>query len=170
MEFEDIIQFETESTYCDFKATQYSQDPSDKVRDFLVDIMAFANADIDTDRYIVIGIKHKNDVERLFLGIDKNKFSDPAIYQQIVHQNIEPDIDFDYLLFEYMGKYYGIFKIINCNQQPYLMKKDYGDRLKKGDSYIRKGRHNAKMERQDFERIYQKKSSQNTFTGDVEIK
>jgi len=170
MDLEDIIQFETESTYCDFKATQYIQDSKDKVRDFLVDIMSFANADIDSDRFIVEGIKHKNDVERIFLGIDKENFKDPAIYQQIVHQNIEPDIDFDYILFEFNGKYYGVFKITNCNQQPYLMKKDYGDRLKRGDSYIRKGRHNTKMERRDFDRIYNKKSLQKSYIGDVEIK
>ena len=43
-----------------------------------------ANADVDGNRYIIIGIKYKNSGERDIVGIEKEEFVGSAIYQQIV--------------------------------------------------------------------------------------
>jgi len=49
------------------------------------------------------------------------------------------------------------------------MKKDYGN-LKRGDCWIRKGSHNAKMERRDLDKIYEKKHKTTTVSeNDIEI-
>lgn len=55
MELTDLIQYENEKTGLDFKAVMYK---ADKFDDLLKDIMAMANASLEEDRYIVVGVKH----------------------------------------------------------------------------------------------------------------
>jgi hypothetical protein len=49
-----------------------------------------------------------------------------------------------------------------------MMRKDYV-KLKKGDSFIRKGSHQSPMIRADFDRIYEAKAKLNAFNGEVKI-
>jgi|GEM_PF-2420077 len=55
MELIDLIHYENEKTGLDFKAVIYK---ADKFDDLLKDIMAMANAALEEDRYIVVGVKH----------------------------------------------------------------------------------------------------------------
>ena len=48
------------------------------------------------------------------------------------------------------------------------MKKEY-NKLKKGDSWIRKGTHQPRMIRRDFDAIYERKMVSIGFNGDIEI-
>ena len=49
-----------------------------------------------------------------------------------------------------------------------MMKKDY-NKLKKGDSFIRKGSHQPPMIRADFDKIIEKKIKANSYDGEVEV-
>ena len=133
MELLDLIQYENEKTGLDFKAVVYK---ADKFDDLLKDIMAMANAALEEDRYIVVGVKHYPNSERAFLGVEE--FMDDATYYQLVHSNIEPDIQFEYFHVEVEDKKVGVFRIYHCDNQPYLMKKDTKN-LRRGDGFIRKG-------------------------------
>ena len=90
MELIDLVQYENEKTGLDFKAVIYK---ADKFDDLLKDIMAMANAALEKDRHIVVGIKHQPCSERVFLGVEE--FINDATYYQLVHSNIEPDIHFE---------------------------------------------------------------------------
>jgi hypothetical protein len=57
--------------------------------------MAMANADWPTDRFMIIGVKHIHGEARQFLGIAE-QFTDPANLQQLVRQNVEPDLSVSY--------------------------------------------------------------------------
>mgnify|MGYP000922978804 FL=1 len=92
--------------------------------------MSMANADFESNRYIIIGVKLRNNGEREFLGINKDEFIDQANYQQIVRENIEPDIPLEYFPYDVNGVSLGVFCISNCKDKPYMMRKDYG-KLKK---------------------------------------
>jgi hypothetical protein len=151
MDLLDQIRYEGENTGFDFKAIPYK---SDKSEDFLKDVMAMANADLDRDRYIVVGVKHHPNGDRNILGIDD--FIDDASYYQLVHSNIEPDLHFEYSYLSIDDKTVGVFRIFNCDNPPYMMKKD-GKTLRKGDSYIRKGTSQLKLMRADIDRIFAKR-------------
>lgn len=162
MELIDLIQYENEKTGLDFKAVIYK---ADKFDDLLKDIMAMANAALEEDRYIVVGVKHHPSSERVFLGVEE--FIDDATYYQLVHTNIEPDIHFEYFHVEVADKKVGVFRIFNCDNQPYLMKKDT-KALRRGDGFIRKGTSQMRLMRSDLDKIFAKRQSTDDFTGKID--
>lgn len=151
MTFEDIIHYENEGTSLDFKQKQY--DTSNCVN-LLKDIMAMANADVVGDRFLIIGVDYKASGDRAIIGIAESKFVDDAVYQQVVRENIEPDINFSYKPVPFDGKLIGVFRIGPCLNQPYAMRKDLTP-LRRGEGYIRKGSHQTLLTRSDYDRIYQ---------------
>lgn len=119
----------------DFKLTQYFKP---NYHDLIKDVMAMANANVDGDKLIILGVKLHPSGERDFHGIEKYDFIDAATYQQIIRENVEPEIHIEYLPIEFDGKLVGIIQIHDCSDSPYMMRKDYTP-LQRGDSYIRKG-------------------------------
>jgi len=86
---DDLIRYENEHSGLDFKAIQYTKDKYD---DLIKDVMSMANTDVEKERYIIIGVKLKSPTERELLGIAKDDFIDSGTYQQVIRENIEPDI------------------------------------------------------------------------------
>jgi hypothetical protein len=164
-ELEDLIQYENENTSLDFKAIPYTKD---KNEDLIKDVMSMANADVDGNRHIIIGVKLKSSGERDYLGVKKEDLVDQAIYQQLIRDNIEPDITLEYFPFEFDGKTFGIIRISNCDDKPYMMKKDC-NKLKKGDSFIRKGSHQPPMIRADLNKIIAERIKFSSFSGNVNV-
>ena len=133
---EEIIEFENENTELDFKSIQYVKS---NYENLLKDLISMANAKTSNLRHIIIGVKHKTNGDREILGIE-DAFIDDATYQEIANQNIEPELNFSYYPFDFKGKKLGIFKIFDCTNPPYMMKRAKG-KLNIGDSFIRKGSH-----------------------------
>lgn len=158
MEIADIIQFENENTALDFKKEQYLKKSH---ADLIKDVMSLANADTPNSKLIITGVKHRPGGERELTGIPPSDFVDDATYQNIIRENIEPDIEISYQPFELDGKLFGVLRILGDSEKPYMMKKDFQP-LKKGDCFIRKGTNQQKALRADFERIYK---SRNSFTS-----
>jgi hypothetical protein len=161
-DLEEIIEFENENTELDFKSIQYVKN---NYENLLKDLISMANAKTINERYIIVGVKHKASGEREVLGI-KNDFIDDATYQQIVNQNIEPELNFLYYPYEFKGKKIGVFKIFNCTNPPYMMKKANGT-LKMGDSFIRKGSHQTRLTRKDIDYYIEKRISIDNFNGEI---
>ena len=116
---DEIIEFENENTGLDFKAIQYQKV---KFQDLLKDLMSMANAKTDDDKYIIVGIKLLGNGNRDILGITED-FIDEATYQQLTHNNIEPELNFSYFPYHYQNKTLGIFKIYDCYDRPYMNEK-----------------------------------------------
>lgn len=162
MDLEEAIRYEGESTNLDFKATIYK---ADKSEDLIKDIMAMANANSDQDRHIVVGVKHYPSNERYILGVEE--FIDDATYHQLIHSNIEPEINFEYFAYTIDDKKVGVFRIFNCDNPPYMMKRD-GAKLKRGDSFIRKGTSTMRLMRSDIDRMFAKKQSGYNFYDKID--
>ncbi len=165
VDYDTIIQYENENSSLDFKAIQYKKE---LFEEFIKDVVSMANADVVDCRHIIIGVKLESNGERTLIGI-KDTFTDPSTYQQLITENVEPTIDIDYSPYTFENKIFGIFRIANCENKPYVLKKDYGKNLKKGDSFIRKGTHKTRMDRRDFDKIYESKSSTKISETDIEI-
>lgn len=152
MDIEDLIRFENESTYLDFKAIQYKNANHPNL---LKDILAMANASYSGPRFIIIGVKPKGDGTRELIGVTEDAI-DEASYQQLVNANITPSLSITYLPKILDGKTFWVFTIDNCNDQPYLMKKDNGN-LKEAAMWIRKGSTQMPLSRSDLDAIFTKK-------------
>lgn len=150
------IQHEHEGSKLDFKKTPYVKE---NYHELLKDIMSMANVPTNEKRYIVIGVKEHPDSTKEYFSIPKEKIVDQATFQQIVRENIEPTIDFSYYPIELEDNTLGIIEIKNCDDAPYMMKKNYGSSLKKGDCFIRKGSQKEKLTRRDLDEILKFKSN-----------
>lgn len=159
----DIIQYENEHTCLDFKKVQYVQE---NYVSLLKDVMAMANAIATGDKYIVIGVKHFSDGKREIYPIEN--FVDSATYQQIIRENIEPELHIEYEPYQHEQGLIGILHLPDCNNPPYLLKKDYKG-LKKGDCLIRKGSHQTKISRSDLDKIYEIRNKKSKFSGVINI-
>jgi hypothetical protein len=160
-ELDDLIRFENENTSLDFKATQHP-----KHEDLLKDLIAMANANVSGDRLIIVGMKHLPDGSRKFWGIKQGEFVDSATYHQLIRENVEPEIPFEYIPYQFEAYLLGVFRIYDCNDQPYTMRKDFGS-LRAGDAFIRKGTHQPRLMRQDLDRIWERR--QNEFTAILKV-
>jgi predicted HTH transcriptional regulator len=142
MDLEDLIRYENENTTLDFKAIQYEKTSFPA---FLKDIIAMANAPGPFPRHIIVGLNVKPDGTRDYVPIVS--LTDDGIYQQVVRENVEPELYFTYSPLTVDGHLIGVFRITDCNERPYMMKKDFGEELRKGDSFIRKGSHQSRLSR-----------------------
>ncbi|KKM65735.1 hypothetical protein LCGC14_1488290 [marine sediment metagenome] len=162
-DLEEIVAYEGEHTALDFKAKPYSREG---FADFLKDVMSMANADIVGVRRIVMGVKLKRDGSRELISIRPTALLDSASYEQLVHENIEPPISLALKLFEHQGCQLAAFEITNCDNSPYMMRKDFGN-LRRGEAFVRKGTHQHRMTRQDIERIISAQAAQGSVPDDA---
>lgn len=152
----EYINNEVENEFIDFKIIQYDWSNTECKGDFLVDVICMANSSVTGDKYIITGVKIKNDGERIIRGINPNTAVDSAEYQQLVTENIEPSVSVEFKILDYDGKKFGIFRIYACNDKPYLLKKKYG-KYESGYIKVRKGSRNTNISRYILDCIYKSK-------------
>lgn len=155
-----LIVYENESTTLDFKREQYVKE---KYQNFVKDIMSMANAPVDGNKYIIVGVKERPDGSREFHSVED--FVDQATYEQIIKENVEPAINFTYKPFVMDEYKFGVFEIQKGEDPPYMMKKDYKE-LKKGDSFIRRGSQQDRLTRRDLDELLLMKSKK-AFNGKI---
>ncbi|MDF2882851.1 MAG: ATP-binding protein [Clostridiaceae bacterium] len=145
-----LIENGHENEYLDFKAKDYV----DK-GEFLIDIMSMANSMDEGDKYIIIGVKDKINGEKEIIGIEETK--EQAEFQQLVNENIEPKIKFEYRTIQYKDKILGYYEISKDNKdRPYMAKKQYtkGRNIRQGECFIRKNSTNSIALRRDYDIFY----------------
>lgn len=151
MDIINLIENECENEYLDFKAKDYI----DK-GDFLIDLMSMANSMHEGDKYIIVGVKDNISGDRNIIGVDGKK--EQAEFQQLVNENIEPKIKFEYKTIMYKGKTIGYYKISKDNKdRPYIAKKHYNNKcrdVRLGECYIRKNSINSIALRRDYDDFY----------------
>ncbi len=155
-DIEDLIRYENENSRLDFKEKQYRKEQH---HDLIKDVLSMANSHENGLKYIIFGIKHYPDGKRNLVGIPEGEFIDAGNYQQIIKENIEPDLDIDYFPLELDNHILGVLSI-SSPDRPYLLKKDM-DKLKKGVCLIRKGSVTYPISRADLDRIYTQKFTTN---------
>ncbi len=99
-EVKELIDCHGESDYLDFKEEDYHKE--NKV-ELVKDIIAFANSHSIRNKYIIIGIKEKNNVCEEIKGIDKEKAKDEAEFQQIIRTYIKDDLIVEYKIINIWG-------------------------------------------------------------------
>lgn len=152
------IENEYENEFLDFKLKPYNWQSQNAKSDFLTDVISLANSSSEGDKYIILGVKVKNNGTREIKGINSNDLVDSAEYQQLVTENIEPTISIELkIVTNSQGLNFGIIRIFNCNNRPYLLKKKY-ENLESGFIKVRKGSRNSNVSRYILDEIYNSKN------------
>ena len=156
LNLDDIIKYEDEGTNLDFKRDEYGKQ---KRVSLIKDVMSMANALNPDVKRIIIGVKHVPGKDNEIIGL--SEITDQANFENIIQENVEPNINFSYRIYDFEGKKLGILEICDNDDRPYMMKKDFsgpekGERsgLVKGDMWIRKGSRQSRVTRQDLDKMY----------------
>ncbi len=149
----ELIEDAKESDIVDFKRQYYHEA---KKSDLIKDIISFANALIQGDKYIIFGI---DDANREIVGIKEKEIPDISDINQFIRMYCDPYIDIDVEEFEIDNKRVGAIIIKGSNlKKPYVVSKDCSSGgkidLHAGDIYIRKSANNFRALRNDIEDIY----------------
>lgn len=139
------------------------------VRQFLRDVIALANAEIDGIRYIVIGVDFDSKGEKRLRSVKPGDFLGTPPYQSLVNDFIEPAIHLRYRAVTIDGKKVGVFEISDCRDQPYMMRADHSEKLRRGEAYIRVDGSAHKMGLRQLQDLFEKKLRSSAQTGNIEI-
>ncbi len=164
--YDDYIRFENENTALVFRSNQYSEH---EYEDLLCNVMSLANANVHGPRHIVIGVEIESEKKRTLVGIRKKDFLDPSIYRKTVREYIEPAIKVNYVAYEIDGRIFGILVIDDCEDKPYMMRKEYSKMLRTGDAWIRRGARNYPVDREGLESIYANRYQKQPVDGHLEV-
>lgn len=165
----ELIEYHNENEYLDFKREEYKDL---KKHELIKDVLAFANAEHQGDRYIIFGIKKLNNETEVHTIENPLDSSDIQTY---VHEYIKPELKIDYYPFDYNGKNLMVLCINSPVQQPYAIKKTLtyfqGKKSYLKDSMmIRKGSRSFDITLEDLNRIYANKYRDlNPFDNKVNI-
>lgn len=148
LNLDDIIEYDEESTNLDFKKQEYHKN---EYLSLIKDISSMANALNPEIKRIIIGVKHRPGEDKEFIGIEK--LTDQATLENIIQENIEPNINFRYYPYKFKNVTLGIIEIYDNYDKPYMMRKDYAT-LNKGDMWIRKGSRQSRVTREDLNKMF----------------
>lgn len=168
----ELIKYHNECEYLDFKSEEYTKNT---MHNLVKDVLAFANADMIGDRYIIIGVHKKDGQIRLFNVESK---LDSSNIQQKIHTYIHPEIKIEYFSYEYESRNLMILVVKSPDKQPYMMVKDLSYKKKDGQTevflkanecWVRKGSYQLSANREDYIRMTSKPSNEVDFNNHLDI-
>ena len=127
------------------------------VRDFLRDVLALANASVEGNRYLVVGVDFDAD------------FAGKPSYQSLANEYIEPSVRIRYKPVSIDGTRVGVFEIGDCQDRPYMMRADFDETLRRGDAYKRINDAAVKLGRRQLMELFERKFRDSVSAGDIEI-
>jgi len=119
--------------------------------------MAMANAQVEGNRYIIVGVEDNENTARTVHEVDEKDFSGKPPYQALVAEFVEPPIRIEYQPLMMDGKRVGIFEIFDCQDRPYMMRADHSEQLRRGDAYVRIEHTPVKMGRRQLQEQFEQK-------------
>ena len=150
---------------------QFRQDAygSDGIRLFLRDVLALANASVEGNRYIVVGVDIDSKGRRRTQAIDAGDFSGKPGYQSLANEFIEPPVRIRYKPVSVDGVRIGVFELGDCQDRPYMMRVDFSEQLRRGDAYKRVRNLPVKMGRSQLLKLFEHKFRDSVSAGDIEV-
>jgi hypothetical protein len=161
-----FVQSATPGQSVQFRRKAYGKEG---VRQFLRDVLAMANADIDGARYIITGAEVDENGRKKAHGVSKRDFSGDPSYESLVTEFIEPPIRIRYRPVTISGKNVGAYVIADCQDKPYMMRIDQSEKLRRGDAYIRLRDMPVKMGRRQLQDMFEKKFRDSVSADRIEI-
>ena len=151
---QDILAQRPESSVLKLKATAYDRSEG---RQFLIDVMALANADAAGDRRIVIGATGAMPDQRRILGVEPEALRRLESALPLIHEYLEPLIVAELVVETIDDKQVAALSLQRCDNPPYMLKSDFNETLPVGDCWIRDGVRELRVKRTDLDRMYRQK-------------
>ena len=142
---------------------------NDGIRSFLRDVLALANASVEGNRYIVVGVDFDGKGRKRTHAVDSEDFSGKPSYQSLANEFIEPPIRIRYKPVSFDGVRVGVFEIGDCQDRPYMIRADFSEQLRRGDAYKRVKNAAVKMGRRQLMDLFERKFRDSVSAGDVEV-
>lgn len=161
-----IARSATPSRRCQFRSTHYGKRGA---REFLRDLMAIANADVDGSRYIIVGAAFDDDGHKQLTGVERDDFTGKPSYQALARDFIEPPVRLRYESVIIDDVRVGVYEIGDCQDRPYMMRRDFSETLRRGDAYKRSGDRAVKMNRRQLQTLFEKKFRESVSGDSIEI-
>ena len=161
-----IVQSATPSRRIQFRGTRYGKRGA---RDYLRDLMAIANADVEGSRYIIVGATFDDAGRKQLNGVDRDDFTGKPSYLALAREFIEPPVRLRYESVIIDDTRVGVYEIGDCQDRPYMMRKDFSETLRRGDAYKRSGDHAVKMNRRQLQTLFEKKFRESVSGDRIEI-
>ncbi len=153
-----ILIRKSESDTLDFKAQQYSfVGGSEEAKgELLKDILAFANAWKETDAFILVGVKEKNQRADGIPGISTHLADNDL--QEFINKKTNRSVAFSVESVSFEGNELDVIRINHVQARPIFLKKNFG-KLSKGEVYIRRGSATAVADADEIAEMGKKSSS-----------
>ena len=156
---EELLKY-SEADICDFKERLYHMEDERGRISFLKDILSMANTIRYEPAYIVIGVRQK-DGHNEFIDVDSNV--DENNFISFIKGNVDSEYpEFTYYTLKYKKHHIGVFEIGLSTHGPFVSRKNYGEKVKKGKVYYRYGSVNTEADEAKVQEIvHWMKSTQN---------
>lgn len=141
----------------------------DGAREFLRDLLAIANAPVEGNRYIVVGVDFDSAGRKRVHGVGKSDFAGKRSYQALANEFIEPPVRVHYQPITIDDKQVGVYEIADCQDRPYMMRIDHSETLRRGDAYVRKNNAAIKMGRRQLQAQFEAKFRESVSAEQIEI-
>ena len=161
-----IVLSATPSTGIQFRKTEYG---AEGARDFLRDVLAMANADVEGSRYIVVGVDIDANGNRVIHDVDGNDFSGDPSYVALANEFIEPPLRLKYQPVPADGKRVGVYVIGDSQDRPYMMRVDHSETLRRGDAYSRVNDRAVKLGRRQLQVLFEHKFRESVCDEDLDV-
>jgi hypothetical protein len=161
-----IVRSATPESGIQFRPQAYGDEG---LRAFLRDVLALANASVEGNRYIVVGVNFDDRGRKRTHAIDTEDFSGKPSYQSLANEFIEPPIRIRYKPVSFDGTRIGVFEIGDCQDRPYMMRADFSEKLRRGDAYKRVKNAPVKMGRRQLMELFEQKFRDSVSAGDIEV-
>ena len=139
------------------------------IREFLRDVLALANASVEGNRYIFIGIDCDARGGKRKHAVPEGDFAGKPSYQALANEYIEPPVRLRYKPLSFDGTRVGVFEIGDCQDRPYMMRVDFDERLRRGDAYKRVKDATVKMGRRQLMELFERKFRDSVSADDIEL-
>ena len=147
-----IIESATPSPDTQLRSSAYGREG---LRDFLIDVMAMANADVEGPRHLVVGVELDSAGRKKINGVDEEDFSGNPPYQRLAKDCIDPPVSLRYHRIPRGGKVVGVFEIADSQDRPYMMRVDQSETLRRGDAYQRVNGRPVKLGRAKLKSLFE---------------
>ena len=128
----------------DFKSTAIRLDSEYHKAEVVKDIICMANTPRQGSADIVYGVARKPDGTKEIVGISSHP--DDANLQTLLGGKVNPIPMFHYISAAYDGKSLGILEVFPRRIGPYIPKMEYGNALRHGIIYFRRGSSNEEAQ------------------------
>ncbi len=149
MLLKELLQQPTISPNLLFRDPFMEQNPEKLVQE----VIGMANVEADGARYIIFGVNVGSMEGSGIVGIAENAMADLKKAHRLISALINPLLQLAFIFDKIDGKLVGALEINGCDAAPYVVRRDFANKLAVGQSWIREGRQLRAVDPVELEQI-----------------